>query len=218
MKLAPENTIEFLNRFIGDRLEAILIGAVCSIERFDREKCVADVQPLILQTLPDNSVKDLPLLCNIRCGLIGCGDYLIRPDYKKNDLVWVTFATYDIYAGLKGAKADAEGGLFAWQNACVVCSMPRTGALLPESLSDKEGLLIAHVGGGAIEQVLSDKIVFHFGDEKTTLSAAGIASTGEIIADKEVTANAASIAIGLASHGHQTVTGPTLSKIPGGEA
>lgn len=218
MKTPPENTIEFLNRFLQDRLEAILIGAVCRIERFDREKLVADVQPLIMQTLPDGSVKDLPLLCNIRCGTIGCGDYVIRPDYKKGDLVWVAFATYDIYTGLKGEKSDAEGGLFAWQNASVVCSMPRTGAPLPASMNDKDGLLIAHTSGNAIEQILSDKIVFHFGDEKTTISAAGIVSTGEIIADKEVTANAASLAIGLASHGHQTAMGPTLAKIPGGEA
>lgn len=218
MKQAPKNTVEFLNRIVGDKLEDIMIGAVCRIERFDASKMLADVQPMIRQEKQPGKVTDLPLLVNIRVGYQGAGDYVVRPPYKKGDLVWVSFATYDIYPGLKGKKADAEAGLFSLQSACVMCAVEQTGTILPLSISSKEGLLFAHKDGGAIQQVLPDKVVFHFGEDKTTIDSDGIKTTGKIDSDGEVTAYKATTPIGLKTHGHLTPTGPTLGKIPGGEA
>lgn len=218
MKKPPRNANEFFQRLLNDRLEGILIGAVCRIEKFDATRMVADVLPMIRQEVPGGKIVDLPMLVNIRVGSQGAGDYIVRPPYKKGELVWVSFATYDIYPGLKGKKADAEGGLFSLQNACVICSVEKTGTILPISISSKEGLLFAHKDGGAIQQVLSDQVIFHFGDSQTKINADGIKTTGKVDSDGEITAFKSTTPIGLKSHGHLTPTGPTLGKIPGGEA
>lgn len=218
MKKPPQNALDFFQRLISDKLESILIGAVCRIEKFDATRMVADIQPLARQETPAGKTVDLPLLVNIRVGYQGAGDYVVRPPYKKGDLVWVSFATYDIYPGLKGKKADADSGLFSLQSACVMCAVEQTGTILPISISSKEGLLFAHKDGGAIQQVLPDKVVFHFGEDKTTIDSDGIVTTGKVDSDGEVTAFKATTPIGLKTHGHLTPTGPTLGKIPGGEA
>lgn len=214
----PDNFLEFLQQLISGTLGTILIGAICTIERFDSATMLADVQPLIVRQNPDQSEKDYPLLTNVPVKHLGAGDYVVVPPYKKGDLVWVSFATYDTAKPLSGKKAQTDGGQFALQDACVIGPVLQSGVKLPAAIAGKEGMVLAHKSGSAIQQLLPNKVVFHFGEDKTEISAAGVNSTGEINADKEVTAFKSTTPIGTKSHGHLTTMGPTLGKIPGGEA
>jgi len=208
---APENFIDLLQKQLDKRLGEILIGAVCSIEKFDGAKMLADVKPLLSRTKPDKSETDFPLLVNVPVNMIACGDYVIRPEYKQGDLVWVSFATYDISRPIRSQKATTGGGKFGLQNAYVVGSVMPFDATLPAAMASKSGLLIGHKSGGAIQQVLPDQFIFHFGTEKTIIDAGGVKSSGDFIANNDT------VPLSFVHHGHATVMGPTMSKIPGGE-
>ncbi len=213
---APDNFIELIKMMLERRLSEILIGAAGRIERFDEAKMLADVQPLISRAQPDGSSKDFPLLKNVRVNAVGCGDYIDRPPYKKGDLVWVGFSTFSIARPLKGQKAETDT-TFGLQDAFVVGPLMPEGFTLPAAMAGLTGFLRGHKDGGAIQQMLPDKIVFHFGSEKTTIDADGVTTTGKVDADADVTAFKATVPLTLKTHGHSTVFGPTLGKIPGGE-
>lgn len=213
----PDNFILLIKMMLERRLSEILVGAAGRIERFDEAKMLADVQPLISRAQPDGSSKDFPLLKNIRVNAVGCGDYIDRPPYKKGDLVWVGFSTFSIARPLKGKKAETDTA-FGLQDAFVVGPLMPEGFTLPPAMAGLTGFLRGHKDGGAIQQMLPDKVVFHFGTKKTTIDVNGVSTDGKLEADEDVTSNKASVPLTLRTVGHSTVFGPTLGKIPGGEA
>ena len=190
----------------------IIIGAYAIIQKYDKDKMLADVQPLIKEKRPDGKLINYPKLVNVPVAHFGSGDIIIRPDFKKGDLVQLTFSNFDRNTALAGSAASANGKRFGLENATITGTMLQSTEALPESMIGKDGLLIGHKSGNALQQVLSDKIVFHFGEAKTIIDANGITTSGDLIADSE------RVPLGFIAHGHSTPMGPTIGKIPGGEA
>ena len=103
--------VDFLDDLLHDRLSDIEIGMVGRIESFDKKKMRADVTPLLKrksgkQVIEYAQLKDIPV------NFIMAGDYYIRPEYKRGDLVHLAFATHDIEDGLKARKSEASKKIF----------------------------------------------------------------------------------------------------------
>jgi len=71
------------------------------------------------------------------------GGYYIRPDYIKGDLVWVSYATFDIEYGLNNLHDDVSAGVFSRENASVVFGIAPENFDAPSSFKD-DGILIGH--------------------------------------------------------------------------
>lgn len=203
--------VEFLKDFTENVLGTIIIGGYGIIQKYDSEKMLADVLPLLKQKLPDGKVVNFPVLANVPVSHAGSGDVLFRPDYKKGDLVQMTFSTYDRATARSGKPSSANGKLFGLENATITNAVLPSDQQIPSSAEGLNGFLIMHKDGDVIQQILSDKIVFHFGSAKTTIDASGIKSTGDFVANSET------VPLSFVTHGHATPVGPTTGKIPNGE-
>lgn len=121
---------------------------IARIEKFDASKMKADVLPLI--KTHDN--KEMSLLINVPVSLIRAGGFIIRPPYKRGDIVVVVFADRSIdnvlISGDVSSASDSR--VHSLDDAIVVGSiLPFTQTLPSEHSTD---LVIA-------KEDLSSKIV-----------------------------------------------------------
>jgi len=197
--------------FFNARSRELLTGCIGTIERHDIATMRADVKPL-LKYLADGTtqVKDYQIIPNIPVLFLYAGGYYIRPEYKRGDLVWVTFATHEIERPLAGVPGNTDGRLFSRENAAVVYGIARTGWSVPGDFS-KPGLLIGHEGGGMYAHLQQGKISI-----KGDLEVDGkVSATGAMDSDGEITAMKQSAPVKLSTHIHPTGVGPSGSPNPG---
>jgi len=220
--------------YVDKVLRGILIGCVASIERHDLATMRADVKPLIMftpagQTAQSNYaiIPDIPVL------FIFAGGYYIRPEYKRGDLVWVTFATYDISPSLSGRNTDGDGDVFPRESAAVVQGIAKKGWSPPSDFS-ASGLAIGSLDGKASFLISSGVITAKIdsfeieGDvsikgnietEGDLTVTGNVTSTGKISADLEVEAHAAvpatSVKLGTHTHTSTAPGNPTSPPTPG---
>jgi hypothetical protein len=95
--------VQFLKEIREQGTDTIYQGMIGKIESFDGKKMRADVT-LQLQTETDSGdLVDFGKIAEVPVGFIfGGGGYYIRPYYKKDDLVWVTFSSRAIRDALNG--------------------------------------------------------------------------------------------------------------------
>lgn len=83
---------EFFDTMIQNLIDNFNTGLIGQIEKYDPVQMKADVQPLIR----DRDGDSLSPLLNIPVNLFRAGGFIIRPPYKKGDLVYVACAQHDI--------------------------------------------------------------------------------------------------------------------------
>jgi hypothetical protein len=220
--------VEFITGFINKFNREMIIGCIGRIESHDTQKMRADVKPLLQYTTSGKSTsQDYKILPDIPVLFLYAGGFYIRPEYKKGDLVWVTFATHEIRQGLNGRPDSTSGRLFSMENAAVEHGIAKTGWTAPSEFSES-GLLLGHEDGDLYFQITKDKVKvkgdFEIdGDLKTTGKIEtddDIAAKGKIEADQEVSAMKATAGVNLSTHIHPYVDTPagssnTSSPTPG---
>lgn len=154
--------IDFLNEMLHERLSDIDISMVGRIESFDGQKMRADVTPLLKKRSGETEIE-YSVLKDIPINFLNAGDYYIRPEYKKGDLVQIVFSTHDIEETLRDKKPLASEKIFSSENAFIIGGIAKTAWSPPAEFS-KEGLLIGHKNGKAFTQYKEDMLVHKFGD------------------------------------------------------
>jgi hypothetical protein len=102
----------FIKDFFDTYSRQIQLGLPCKIEKFDKEKMRADVQPFM--KIKNNMDEEItyPILSNLPVQFIYAGGFYIRPAYERGDNVWVTFSTFDMSNGLdEYTRAESKKGL-----------------------------------------------------------------------------------------------------------
>ena len=89
--MKQDSPMEFFNKLSGNLVNGINSCMLGRIETFDASKMKANVIPLV-----KNKDGDKPMLIEIPVSFIKAGSFLIRPPYKKGDIVLVVFADEDI--------------------------------------------------------------------------------------------------------------------------
>jgi len=206
--------IEEFTRLLMDLSEKstadILIGCIGQIESHNTERMTADVKPLLFFT-SENKRSDYAVIPDVPVLFVHAGGYVIRPKYKRGDLVWVTFATYDIAAPLENSPADSHETAFSRENAAVICGL--AGKKFKPGIDfDDDGIIIAHESGS---------MVFHLSENKIkakveTFEVEGnVKVSGQIQAGQEITWMAAGAPTKASTHIHDTPVGPSSPPTPG---
>lgn len=91
---------EVLDKWRRGVLKELRVALPASVQRYDSDKQVVDVQPLIRELLeqPDGSTEsaDLPVICNVPVIFPGAGGYHITFPIQKGDTVLIVFADRSI--------------------------------------------------------------------------------------------------------------------------
>lgn len=191
--------------FFHARGREIIIGCIGIVEAHDISTMRADVKPLMryLATGPTR-VNEYQIIPRIPVLFLYAGGYYIRPEYKRGDLVWVTFATHEIERPLAGVPGNTDGRLFSRENAAVVYGIAKTGWSSPADFS-KAGLIIGHESGGMYAHFQQGKI-----SVKGDLEVDGnVRATGAMDADGEITAMKLVSPVKVSTHIHPTGVGPS---------
>jgi len=154
-----QKLISLFNQFWNQRSRDIIIGCIGQIESFDGEKMRADVQPLLEYTASGaSSSTKFAVIGDCPVQFLFSGGFYIRPDYKRGDLVWITYATFSIEHGLSKGYDDFNGSIFSRENASVSHGIAAENWVSPSDFS-KSGILIGHKDGGVILQFTSSDII-----------------------------------------------------------
>jgi hypothetical protein len=171
----------------------------------------ADVKPLIKYIASgDTIIRDFAIIPQIPVMFLYAGGYYIRPEYKRGDLVWVTFATFAINQGLAGKSDDANGSVFSRESAAVVSGIAPTNWTAPTDIT-KKGLLLGHKNGGTLIQI-EEQIIKIVGNIEIT---GNIIASGNIEANGQVTAMKKTGPVNLSTHTHPTGVGPSGQPVVG---
>lgn len=196
--------IELFNNFWDKRSRDIVIGCIGRIESFDNKKMRADVQPLLeYKVSGDTTAVKFAVMGDIPVQFLYAGGYYIRPDYKKGDLVWVTYSTFSIESGLNNVFDDVSAGAFSRESASIAAGVAPEKWKAPE-LFQSDGLIIGHEKGDVNLQI-TDKEINIIGN---------INIVGELKVSGEVTAMSETLPVGLSTHIHPTGVGPSGAPNP----
>ena len=88
--------MEFMNNLAGNITGGINSCMMGKIEKFDGETMKADVTPLVRTRNKAGELEEVSMLIEVPISFIKAGPFVIRPPYKKGDIVLVVFADSDI--------------------------------------------------------------------------------------------------------------------------
>ena len=169
---------EVLQQLVEQGAAQALQGMVGKVEQFDADKMRAKVQPLYkikLRTVVE--LRDFPVLEDIPVLFHFAGGFFIKPTYEAGDMVWVSFATYDIDDALKEQAFELSPKTFGAENCCVTGGVAKTGWSAPTDWG-KDGMLIGHKDGNTLLQIESDKITMYVGSTvKMEITSTGLKLT-----------------------------------------
>jgi hypothetical protein len=235
---------ELLQDLVDQSREDGEVALVARVESYDAANQTADVRPLARKIVAGEETQ-YPVLSKIPVvpAAFGGGFFVINP-YESGDLVWVSFSLRDVYGPIRGADSDSALGA-SLHNAAVVGGVrksPQTSADW-----SKPGIVIGHNGGGALLQITDQGVKLtatqDFEIEAANLKITGdvqitgdveiegavdvegdvaidgdLSGTGDAEFEGDVIAESQIRAISLINHGHVFPFGPSISKIPDGEA
>lgn len=130
---------DFFNTLKGSLSEQTNSAMVGRIERFNASKMKADVLPLIRSS----DGADPSMLIGVPVSMVRAGGFIIRPPYKKGDIVLVVFVDRDMENFLLSGKQStpSTGRTHSLDDAVVIGSViPFNQSLTGENTND---LLIA---------------------------------------------------------------------------
>jgi hypothetical protein len=116
---------------------------IATIDSFDKEKMTADVIPLLQDEDTEGEITDYGKLPKIPVSFFYCGKYYIRPAYEKDDLVWISFSSFDYSNAIKGEVAPKDDVKFSVSYAVVMHGLLKEDSTAPDPFS-KDGLIIGY--------------------------------------------------------------------------
>jgi len=195
--------IDFLEKFINLKTRYIQKGLVCTIEKFDSTKFRANVKPLMKYKNAYGIETEYPILTEIPVIVQKQGDYFIKPNYVKGDLVWVGFSTFDILNSLQNYTRAESIKTHELHNACVLGTIVKEN--YAATTAEKESGLVLGSSSGTPEPVILGQ---SFIDELNTFLTTLGSQVGGSIAQ-----NAAAInAIAAAANSFKAVLTTLLSQ------
>lgn len=93
MQDSPIKFFDKLTEYLTNGINNCMLG---KIEKFDAKTMKAEVSPMVKYKNKDGNVENRPLLIEVPVSFIKAGPFVIRPPYKKGDIVLVVFADEDI--------------------------------------------------------------------------------------------------------------------------
>lgn len=88
--------IDIVGSKMSESLGGIRTCNLGKIEKYDHKKMKAEVQLLVKQSYKDGEEEEVSLLIEVPVALVKAGPFIIRPPYKKGDIVLIGFADTDI--------------------------------------------------------------------------------------------------------------------------
>lgn len=140
---------DLLEAFLDKRLSNVFVGAIGRIEKFSSTLMTADVKVLLKEENILKSVgkakayKDFPVIPDCPVQFLYSGGFFIRPEYKRGDLVMLSFTNHSNEFAKKGLSYPKSENKFGLQNAIVIGGILRTGMVIPDFT--KTGLLIGNL-------------------------------------------------------------------------
>lgn len=133
--ITPEVFKEKLDQF-G---EGIFQGCLAIIDSYNKSKGTAKVIPLLKAKRESDTLK-YPVLSNVPIIDYSAGNIRVVHDYKKGDLVWLLFSTFEISNAIKG-QHELINDKFAFENCVILGGLSKQPSVL-NSLMQKDGLVI----------------------------------------------------------------------------
>lgn len=200
------------SKFLSDLLqnfgESVQIGMVAKIETFDKTRMRASVQPLLRKENAAGESSQLPVLPSVPVAFLCTGKYFIRPVYDRGDLVWITFATHDIFQSLKGYPTLASDQIFGIQNACIVNGLLQSTRTIGGDFADAAGMAIG--AEDMFFDIEEDKITAHLDGNTVELNG-----TDGIVVNDGMDVKFQPSGRSALTDGFLTPLGPTISRLPG---
>jgi hypothetical protein len=167
--------------------------------------------------------KRYPILSKVPCLFYCQNGFIINNNYKSGDMVLLGFSTHSIEQGIQGQYDDITNSPFNPYNAFVINSFISAKNIKPSrnQLLQKEGLIMGHESGDAFIQIKEDEIVFQVGGEdgnKWVLKSEKTEVNKTVEVEEDVIVDSKVTKVSTKKHGHSAPFGPTISKIPTGEA
>ena len=217
-----DSLARLLEDLLADKMSEIMTSVPARIESYNSLENTASVQPL-LQSKKNSKVSKLPVLANVPCEMYYRSGFLITNDYKKGDLVRLSFCTHSIQKAITGQLDTSTKAPFNPSDCFVSASYISKSNINPNrtQLMSKDGLVIGHEDGGAFIHIKKNEIIFQVGGEtgnKWILKSSKSEVTKTIEVEKDVIVDSKGRRVSSEKHGHSAPFGPTISKIPEGEA
>jgi hypothetical protein len=211
-----------LEDLLADRFSEILVSVPAVIESYNSLTNKASVQPLLRST-KDSKTAKFAIISNVTCAIYYQNSFLINNNFKKGDLVLLSFPAHSIDKAMQGHFDVTSSAPFNPSNCIVIGSYISDTNINPSrnELLSKDGLIMGHESGDAFIQIKEDEIVFQVGgstgnkwvlkSDKTEVNKT-VEVEEDVIVDSKVTR------VSGKDHGHSAPFGPTISKLPTGEA
>ncbi|MDL2258868.1 hypothetical protein LJC42_06945 [Eubacteriales bacterium OttesenSCG-928-K08] len=159
----------------------VRVAAIVKVLSFDPDTMTVEVQPLNMKKIDGESASASPLVA-VPVAMLCCGEFSIRPWYKRGDVGMVVYADEDNDAALEGGGAEVEP------------STNRNHA--PEDAFFIGGIAVA---GKAPRGLPSDALVLAAGNVYISVNRSGIQLNGAVDITGELTVNG--LAFGTHTHG-----------------
>jgi hypothetical protein len=211
-----------LEDLLADRFSEILVSVPGKIESYDSSTNTASVQPL-LQSVKDAKTAKFSIISDVPCSIYYQNGFLINNNYKKGDLVLLSFQAHSTEKALLGQFDSTNNAPFNASNCFVNGSYISKTNINPNrnELLSKDGLIMGHESGDAFIQIKEDEIVFQVGGStgnKWVLKSDKTEVNKTVEVEQDVIVDSKGQRISGEKHGHSAPFGPTISKIPTGEA
>lgn len=131
--------MEFMKNLSGNIAGGINSCMMGKIEKFNGETMKADLVPLVRVKNKSGELENISMLIEVPVSFIKAGPFIIRPPYKKGDIVLVVFADSDIENVLLSGEVSNPNSTrkHSLDDAIVVNSiMPFTTTLPEKHLDD----------------------------------------------------------------------------------
>lgn len=174
-----KQVVETIDRMIDKKLLPVHCNILCKIVSFEKDKMRADVQPQIQAVNADGTFSDFGIIPGIPVQFIISGDYYIRPDYKKDDLVNVSFYKYQIDDILDGAKGIDNLMEYSMEAASVTGGVVSNSFTAPDNFAI-DGLLIGALDDSTFININTDGLTINTTKKVTLKATGGVEITGAV--------------------------------------
>ncbi len=156
------------------------IGRVMS---FKDNPPTCNVQPLIKKRVLVETVE-LPVIRDVPCMPLIFNDVVLKPTYKKDDLVFMVFNKVSSSEQLDNQFSPSETNMFNLANGFILSRVLDNKYEYPDNVSNNKGLLITDKSKNTSVDINKDSIIFKVGSMTMTIDDNGLKlENGDVKAD-----------------------------------
>jgi hypothetical protein len=219
---------QIINDAIQSALDDVFTALPGEIVSYDPQKRLAQIQPSFRLTMSDGSTLTFPIINEVPVQFPGSSTASLTYPLQRGDGGLILFSTLSLEEWIAGSSSTFTGDprKFSVNDAIFIPGLFQPNRV-PEP-SSTDGLQLKYQNG--MVKIKTDALLVEFDDLKIEMGGGKIVSsgtwehdgdfslTGDVNADGDVFADAAASNVTLKNHGHAAAFGPTISKIPAGEA